>query len=82
MIQSSPPSAHISIETFTRDLWEAMREISHEQIGVRSGEPLTRQLPTWEQLSPEAQHQKIILMRDELLKPLDKAGYVVNRKKE
>lgn len=59
-----------------------MREISHEQIGVRSGEPLTRQLPTWEQLSPEAQHQKIILMRDELLKPLDKAGYVVNRKKE
>jgi hypothetical protein len=59
-----------------------MREISHEQIGVRSGEPRINKLPTWEQLSPETRHQKIILMRDELLKPLDKAGYVVNKKKE
>lgn len=59
-----------------------MRDISHEQIGVRSDEVHTNKLPTWEQLSPEARHQKIILARDELLKPLDKAGYVVNKKKE
>jgi hypothetical protein len=58
-----------------------MREISHEQMGVQSGDT-AHQLPTWEQLSSEARHQKIILMRDELLKPLDKAGYVVNKKKE
>jgi hypothetical protein len=70
----------ISIETFTRDLWGAMRDISHEQIGVRPGDP--HQLPTWEQLSPEARHQKILLARDELLKPLDRAGYVVTKKKE
>jgi hypothetical protein len=75
MIQTSIP-----IEKFTRDIWEAMREISHEQIGIHSGD--TNKLPTWEQLSSEARHQKIILMRDELLKPLDRAGYVVNKKKE
>lgn len=57
-----------------------MREISHEQIGISPDD--AHQLPTWEQLSDEARHQKIILARDELLKPLDKAGYVVNKKKE
>lgn len=70
----------IPIETFTQDLWEAMREISHEQIGL--GPDDINKLPTWEQLSPEARHQKIILARDELLKPLDRAGYEVNKKKK
>jgi hypothetical protein len=57
-----------------------MRDISHEQIGVRSDD--AHQLPTWGQLSPEAQHQKIVIARDELLKVLDRAGYVVTKKKE
>ena len=59
-----------------------MREISHEQIGIGPDDVHHHKLPTWDQLSPEARHQKIILTRDELLKPLYKAGYVVNRKKE
>ncbi len=80
MIQKPMP---IPIETFTQDLWEALRDEVRSQLGSAiTADQFNIQFPTWEQLSDEARHQKIVIARDELLKPLDRAGYVVNRKKE
>jgi hypothetical protein len=58
-----------------------MRDEIHEQVGSRfTPEIFDTQFPTWENLSSEIRHQKIIIARDELLKVLDRAGYRVTRK--
>ena len=71
----------ISIEQFTRDLWEALREEIREQLAATvTDEEFTSWLPPWEKLSAQAQRDKITLARDELLAVLDRAGYQVRKK--
>lgn len=66
---------------FARDLWEAMRSESREQLGDSiTEEEFDQHLPPWEELSPECRDAKALLARDELLKVLDRAGYEVRRK--
>lgn len=66
---------------FARDLWEAMRSESREQLGDSiTEEEFDQHLPPWEGLSPESRDAKALLARDELLKVLDRAGYEVRRK--
>ena len=73
---------HVPIETFARDLWEAMREDARDQLGSSVTEDAFDQhVPPWEQLSPETRASKITIAREELLKILDRAGYVVVKKK-
>lgn len=71
----------IPIETFARDLWEAMRDEIRHQLGSSITPDLfAAQFPDWEHLSADTRQQKILITRDELLKVLDRAGYRVVRK--
>lgn len=70
----------MTVETFARDLWEALRQDLHEQIGHTIGLGFDAQVPTWEELSPEARLEKIHSVRSELLKPITRAGYEIRRK--
>jgi hypothetical protein len=78
-----PTVPTISLETFTCDLWEAMRSEVRDQLGdsVSSAE-FDAQIPPWDRLPPETRWAKILIARDELLMVLDRAGYQVNKKRE
>jgi hypothetical protein len=77
----TPPTGAITLPVFARDLWEAMRSEAREQLaGAVSPEDFEASLPAWEELSRETRDAKIALARDELLKPLDRAGYQVRKK--
>lgn len=67
--------------TFARDLWEAMRSESRDQLGdTVTDEEFSQQLPAWDRLSVEVRKAKTLIVRDELLKVLDRAGYEVRKK--
>lgn len=71
------------METFARDLWEAIRDDAREQIGdAVTNEVFDQHIPPWEVLSADDRRDKITLAREELLKILDRAGYVIMKKKE
>lgn len=75
------PPQKIPMETFTRDLWEAMRSESREQLGdAVTDQEFDGQLPPWEKLPAEVRAQKITIAHDELLAVLDRAGYEVRKK--
>ena len=78
-----PTPEPISLETFTQDIWEAMRDEAREQIGdAVTNDAFDGDLPPWHKLPPETRRAKILIARDELLKVLDRAGYQVNKKRE
>jgi hypothetical protein len=60
-----------------------MRNEVRSQLGDSiTPEVFEAQFPEWSRLSAAVRHQKIVIARDELLKVLDRAGYVVTKKKE
>lgn len=72
----------MTVEEFTRDLWEAMRSEAREQIGDGvTDEEFDRHVPPWDQLPASVRETKKTLIRDEHLKVLDRAGYLVVKKK-
>lgn len=78
---SPPPTGTVPTWVFARDLWEAMRSESREQLGQSvTDEEFNSQLPPWNGLSDEVRHAKTLIARDELLKVLDRAGYEVRKK--
>jgi hypothetical protein len=71
----------VPLQTFARDLWEAMRSESREQLGDSiTDEMFNRHLPPWDGLALSAREAKMLLARDELLRVLDRAGYEVRQK--
>jgi hypothetical protein len=78
---TSRPPRPIPIEQFARDLWEALREESREQLAATiTDEEFNAALPPWESLSEQARRDKITIARDELLAVLNRAGYQVRKK--
>lgn len=69
----------MSVETFAKDLWEALRQELREQIGGPVGE-FDAQVPPWERLSRQARNDKIQAVRTDLLRPLQRAGYEIRKK--
>lgn len=66
---------------FTQDLWEAMRRESREQLGDSiTDADFDSHLPAWEDLDVRVRDAKVRIAKDELLKPLDRAGYEVRKK--
>lgn len=60
-----------------------MRDDAREQIGdAVADETFNQHIPPWEALSEKARADRVVLVREELLKILDRAGYVVVKKKE
>lgn len=71
----------MTVETFARDLWEALRSDLRDQLaGVISGDDFEQQVPCWKALSEEKRQEKIQSVRNELLRPITKAGYEIRRK--
>lgn len=65
------------METFARDLWEALRQDLREQVGTLA--EFDTLVPSWENLSSEARLEKIQSVRTDLLKPIKRAGYEIRR---
>lgn len=70
----------VTVEIFAKDLWEAMREELREQIGTITGLDFDLQVPAWDRLTPEARQEKILSVRNEVLKPITRAGYEIRRR--
>lgn len=70
----------VTVETFAKDLWEAMREELREQLGTITGLDFDLQVPAWDRLTPEARQEKILSVRNEVLKPITRAGYEIRQK--
>ena len=66
------------METFARDLWEALREDLRDQVGGLSD--FDSLVPNWENLTPQARLDKVQSVRADLLKPITRAGYEIRRK--
>lgn len=66
------------METFAKDLWEALRQDLREQIGPMAD--FSDLVPTWEKLSARARLDKIQSVRNDLLKPIGRAGYEIRKK--
>ena len=70
----------MTVETFAQDLWEALRQDLRDQIGSTIGLEFDLKVPSWDELSPQARLDKIQSVRNELLKPITRAGYEIRRK--
>lgn len=69
--------------TFARDLWEAMRDDAREQLQASVDDAVfDANIPPWDKLPADVRETKVTIAREELLKMLDRAGYLVVRKKE
>ena len=66
------------METFAKDLWEALRQDLREQVGPLSD--LNTLVPTWEELSDQSRLEKIQSVRTDLLKPITRAGYEIRQR--
>lgn len=76
------PQDAITIEEFTEDLWEAMRSEAREQLSEAVPvAQFNKQLPPWKKLPVDVRAQKMKIAHDELLQILDRAGYVVRKKR-
>lgn len=72
----------MTVEAFTKDLWEAMRSDAREQLGEAVTDKMfDRHIVPWEKLPPAQREAKITIAREELLAMLDRAGYVVVKKR-
>lgn len=59
-----------------------MRNEARQQLGdAVTDRDFDTQLPPWEKLSVQAREAKVAIARDELLLVLDRAGYVVRKKR-
>ena len=73
----------IPVETFARDLWEAIRDDLREGLGAAvSEQEFDARFPSWEALSVPERAERVVMARDDVLKILDRAGYQVRKKKE
>ena len=71
----------MTVETFAKDLWEALRENLREQIGTAiNPDDFDNQVPTWDKLTPQARRDKIASVRTDLLQPVTRAGYEIRRR--
>jgi hypothetical protein len=71
----------VSVEIFSRDVWEALRQDLREQLGTQvSSKDFEDLVPTWDRLTPEARKEKIAAVRSDLLRPVLKAGYEIRRR--
>lgn len=71
----------VTVEQFTRDVWEATREQMRTQLGgVLDDEIFDQQIPSWENLTQKARDEKVRYSRTEMLGVIDLAGYEVRRK--
>jgi len=70
----------VTVETFAQDLWEALRQDLRDQIGNTTGLNFDLQVPCWGELSAQARLDKIQSVRNELLKPITRAGYEIRKK--
>lgn len=66
------------METFAKDLWEALRQDLREQVGGMS--EFDALVPTWDELSDKSRQEKIQRVRADLLKPITRAGYEIRRR--
>lgn len=58
-----------------------MREEIREQLGTSvTDDKFESSIPVWEKLSEDDREKKIMIVRDEFLKVLDRAGYQVRKK--
>lgn len=76
--QEVQSAATVSVETFARDLWEALRGDLRDQLGTFSD--FDSLVPNWENLTPQARLDKVQSVRADLLKPITRAGYEIRRK--
>lgn len=71
----------MTVETFARDLWEALRnELRGQLTGVIGPDDFDDQVPSWDSLSADKRQEKIQSVRSELLMPITRAGYEIRRK--
>lgn len=79
-ITKVPPASRltVTVEIFAKDLWEAMRQELREQVGPVAD--FDRMVPTWDELSAEVRHEKVQSVRNEVLKPITRAGYEIRQK--
>lgn len=67
---------------FTQDLWEAMRSEAREQLAdAITDAQFNKKLPPWEKLPADVRADKMTIAHTELLRILDRAGYVVRKKR-
>lgn len=73
----------VTVETFAKDLWEALRTDLREKIGTAiSPKDFDDQVPTWDKLTVQARRDKIESVRNDLLHPVTRAGYEIRRRAE
>jgi len=71
----------VSLEQFTKDLWEATRDLLRAELANSiSPEDFDRQIPPWDKLPRKAREEKMRITRDETLRLIDRAGYEVRKK--
>lgn len=71
----------ITIQQFTRDLWEAQRKEMRKALeNAVAPEDLDKSFPPWEKLDENLKREKQASINEDLLKWLDQAGYEVHQK--
>ena len=69
------------MEIFSKDVWEALRQDLREQIGDQiDPKDFEDLVPTWDRLTPRARREKIEAVRNDLLRPVLRAGYEIRRR--
>jgi hypothetical protein len=71
----------ITVEQFTKDLWEAQREdIRRNLCTAVADDDLEAHFPAWDRMEPSAREIRIKEVTEHLLQPLYLAGYEIRRK--
>jgi hypothetical protein len=71
----------VTVEQFSRDLWEVTREDLRAQLGdAVLGLDFDAEVPPWDHLPEATRREKVRFTREELLRVIDRAGYEVRRK--
>lgn len=71
----------ITVEEFTKELWEAQREdIRKSLFDVLPESDLDASFPAWDALDQSAQEVRIKEIKEHLLQPLYMAGYEIRRR--
>lgn len=73
-------SATVTTEMFARDMWEALRAELREKLGgAVSQVDFEARFPAWQDMDWEKRQARVQLVRDDVLKVMDRAGYQVHR---
>lgn len=81
MATASHTQTTVTVETFAKDLWEALRnELRKQLTGVIGPDDFDLQVPSWDDLPADKRHEKIQSVRSELLVPITRAGYEIRRR--